>query len=205
MIGTIGQINLGSNFGNLIYSISSRADVKNIVELGTWNGMGSTMCVVKTLIDNIDKNFHSIELYPDMFLIAKKNLSQYLDLPNFHLLNGRIIEKDDVYWFDHNSIQFGSDEHARLYYKSDIEYLQSAQNVLELLPKSIDFLILDGGEYTTYPEWHILKDRTRIVALDDTAVLKCAKIREELLNDENYRVISDDLNDRNGFSIFEKI
>lgn len=200
-----GQINLGSKFGDLINSISKQDSVKNIVEIGTWNGLGSTICVLDALINYTDKKFYSIELYPDMFLVAKNNLSNYLNLPNFHLLNGRIIERDDVYWFDHSSIQFGLDEHARLYYRSDIDYLQSTENVLRLLPESIDFLILDGGEYTTYPEWHLLKDRTRIVALDDTAVLKCSKIREELLSDVKYRVIEDVLNDRNGFSIFEKI
>jgi hypothetical protein len=50
-----------------------------------------------------------------------------------------------------------------------------------------------------------LKERTKIVALDDTNVFKCKKIREELLNDTSYRIIVDVISERNGYSVFEKI
>ena len=33
-----GQINMGTPWGDLIYNLSGREDVKTIVEIGTWNG-----------------------------------------------------------------------------------------------------------------------------------------------------------------------
>jgi hypothetical protein len=65
-------------------------------------------------------------------------------------------------------------------------------------------LILDGGEYTTYPEYHKLKDRTNTIVLDDVNILKCKKIREELLSDSNFKLLNENLEERNGFSIFQR-
>ena len=198
-----GQINLGTTYGNLIYDLTRREDVNTIVEIGTWNGEGSTMCVIKSLMDlKIKKEFISLELYPDMYEKANLFLSKYKDYVT--LLNGRIIEYEDAFWFDHNSINFMSDEHARLYYKKDLDYLKTTIDVFEKIPEKIDLLILDGGEYTTYPEWVKLKDRTKIVVLDDSKILKCSKIRQEILDSGNYQILYDNLNVRNGFSVFEK-
>jgi hypothetical protein len=72
------------------------------------------------------------------------------------------------------------------------------------IPEHIDFLLLDGGEFSTYEEWKKLKDRTKIVALDDTKVLKSKQIREELLTNPDYEKIVDS-EDRNGFAIFKRI
>lgn len=198
-----GQINIGTPCGDLIYNITKREDVNTIVEIGTWNGEGSTMCVIKSLMDlKIKKDFISVELYPDMYEKANLFLSKYKDYVT--LLNGRIIEYEDAFWFDHNSINFMSDEHARLYYKKDLDYLKTTIDVFEKIPEKIDLLILDGGEYTTYPEWIKLKDKTKIVVLDDSKILKCSKIRQEILDSGNYQILYDNLNVRNGFSVFEK-
>jgi hypothetical protein len=198
-----GQINIGTPCGDLIYNITKREDVNTIVEIGTWNGEGSTMCVIKSLMDlKIKKEFISVELYPDMYEKANLFLSKYKDYVT--LLNGRIIEYEDAFWFDHNSINFMSDEHARLYYKKDLDYLKTTIDVFEKMPEKIDLLILDGGEYTTYPEWIKLKDKTKIVVLDDSKILKCSKIRQEILDSGNYQILYDNLNVRNGFSVFEK-
>ena len=58
-----------------------------------------------------------------------------------------------------------------------LEHLKNSKNVIEELPQIIDLLVLDGGEYTTYPEYKKLKDRSNIIALDDTAILKCGMAR----------------------------
>jgi hypothetical protein len=131
------------------------------------------------------------------------NLSKYLT-PNITLLNGKIIEYDDVFWFDHNTIDFSTDLHARLWYDKDMEHLMSGKNVLSELPNIIDLLVLDGGEYTTYPEYLKLKDKTNIIVLDDVNIHKCKRVREELLNDSDFELIFEDLDDRNGYSIFER-
>lgn len=199
----IGQISPDSESGRLIYNLASRTDVNNIVEVGTWSGLGSTLCVIKAIKNgNVNKNFISVELYPEMFEIARKNLGENLKFVK--LINGKLIEFDSVFWFDHKTIDFSPGSHASLWYQKDMEFLKNSKNVIDQIPHVIDLLILDGGEYTTYPEWINLKDRTKIVVLDDSNIHKCKKIRKEILESNQYITLFDNLNLRNGFSIFER-
>lgn len=198
-----GQIIRGSHMGEIIYNLTKRIDVKNIVEIGTWYGLGSTKCIIDGIIDsNINKNFISLELYPEMYETAKENLKNYSNYVN--IINGSIIDYDDMFWFDfeENRRIFG---YQREWYDNDLEKMKSTKNVLNELPEKIDLLVLDGGEFSTYPEWLKLKDRTKIVVLDDTNVFKCNRLLFELLNDKNYKPLYVVYNDRNGFAIFEKI
>ena len=198
---TQGQIVRGSNFGEIIYNLAKREDVKNIVEIGTWYGLGSTKCVIDGIIESKEnKNFISVELYPEMYDTAKNNLKDYLTYVN--ILNGSIIDYDDMFWFDfeENKKKFAFE---KSWYNNDLEKIKNCKNVLSEMPEYIDLLILDGGEFSTYPEWHKLKDRVKIVVLDDTNVFKCFGIVEELLKDENYQSLIIVKDDRNGFCIFE--
>lgn len=77
-------------------------------------------------------------------------------------------------------------------------------NILYMLPDSIDFLLLDGGEFSTYREWQLLKNRSRFVALDDTQTMKCSLIRQEVLSASNYKILVDS-DERNGFMFIENI
>ena len=201
LIGRLGQINIGSNMGREIYELVANNNFENIVDVGTWNGLGSTYCVLKALEEtkNYDTKLYTVELYPDVFEAAKINLKNYLDWPNLFMLNGRLIDYDEAFWFDHRQIDFNRDAHARLWYHQDMNLLQRSESVLSKIPDKIDLLILDGGEYTTYPEWQKLKHRVNYFVLDDTRILKCSKIREEILSSNEYEVFSDYLNDRNGY------
>lgn len=210
LIGAPGQINLSTNFGNEIYRLVLENEFDNIVDVGTWNGLGSTYCILKALeTKHEDKEnntkLYTVELYKEMFEAAKINLQKYLSNPNFIMLNGRLINYEDAFWFDHSIINTSSDAHAALWYKKDMDLLKTSENVTSYLPEKIDFLVLDGGEYTTYPEWQLLKNRVKYFALDDTSILKCSKIRQEILNDKSYKIIYDAPSERNGCLIGVKI
>lgn len=201
-----GQIQIDSDFGRAIASIASKDDVVNIVEIGTWNGLGSTICVLES-IKNKNSNFISIELIKEMYDKAKSNLKNYKT--KVKLLNGAIINENDLGWFNiqeaKNSFTDIEKEHFNLYYQKEIDAIKHACNVLHELPETIDFLILDGGEYSTYPEWMLLKNRTKILAIDDTNILKGKKIIQDLDSDKEWECIwGYDKNYRNGCSIWRK-
>ena len=199
---TQGQILDNDLLGQIIYNLSKREDVNDIFEIGTWYGLGSTKCVIDGIIDSkIKKNFISIELYNEMYEIAKKNLEPYSEYVK--LLCGTIINYDDIFWFNFEDLD--QTQYLRQWYDDDSKRIKEGENLLNHVQEKIDLLILDGGEFSTYPEWLKLKNRSRIIVLDDTNVLKCKRIREELLSDNNYKVLFDEPLNRNGFSVFEKI
>jgi hypothetical protein len=72
------------------------------------------------------------------------------------------------------------------------------------LPDIFDVVLLDGGEFTTYHEFQILKNKCKILMLDDINVDKCKLIVKEIESDSSWKIIKRE-NTRNGFLIAEKI
>jgi hypothetical protein len=188
-----GQIQLDSNAGKFITETCSRNDISTIVEIGTWEGGGSTQCVLQG-IQNTNKSFFTIECCLDKYKIA---LEGKPNLKNVHYLFGKIIEVEDL---DQNNLS-GAEQG---WIRSDIEAMNQCPNVLGLLPNQIDFLILDGGEFSTRAEFLKLKDRAKTILLDDTRPRKNRLNFAELSEDVNYKTIIDSP-ERHGWAVFEKI
>ncbi len=193
-----GQILPESDFAQSIDDIIATHKPKTIVEIGTWRGLGSTKTIIDSVIkNNLQSEFTSIESNSTFYHEAVENLKDYKNYVN--LIHGRIIEIDEV-------ISFCKKEEVSVVYewlKNDIADIENNKNIIADIPKFIDFLLLDGGEYSTFAEWNKLKDRTKIVALDDTLTMKCQHIRSELIENNEYECLIDS-DDRNGYSIFIK-
>ena len=206
-----GQIKPDTAAGEWLIRLAGRNDVINIVEFGTWSGLGSTMCVLDG-IGGENKRFISIEPCKEMFSIAKANLAGRA----VELLNGTIVSRDDLNWFDHDDVNSAFDGEVgplvdrakswfnRAWLQVDIDNSLHCDYVLDYMPSSIDLLILDGGEYSSYPEWLKLGGRSRFVFLDDTCTFKCFRIRREILRSGDFVMLADDLDDRHGYSVFER-
>jgi hypothetical protein len=196
-----GQINLYDQAGIDIRNICEREDVKTIVEIGTWNGRGSTFCVYES-IKNTEKRLISLETWKEMYDLS---FDFYQDKKEVSIINGYISEK--LLDFDslHDSFFTDYDKNLKLsWYNEDLKNINNCKNVLDQIPEEIDFLILDGGEYSSWEEYLILKDRSKIIFLDDTRppTIKNFMAREDLL--KTRKVIVDNLYIRNGYCIFEK-
>ena len=196
----IGQIQINSEAGKWISKLCNEQDVHNIVEIGTWNGMGSTLCAYEA-IKQTNKKLFSLEINNEMHEIAKKN---YLEKNEVSLFLGKITDETiDLNSLDSSFFSDFSIEIKKLWKQKDVKNLEGCQNVLSLLPDKIDFLILDGGEFTTFYEFQILKKRSSIIFLDDVnkPCIKNFLTRQELLKTSN--LIHENLKDRNGYSIFK--
>lgn len=201
----VGQINLNSKLGGIIYNLVKELDVKNIVEIGTWNGFGSTQCIKQAIIDSKKDDYlvYSLEVNKNMYNIAKANH----ELPNFNIVLGSIIDESDFNWFDWDLFFNGEDGYYEgskskmVWLNEDIKNIKNVPNVLDLIPSKIDLLILDGGEFSTYPEYIKIGERAKILILDDTREMKCKKIRGEILVNGKYDILHDELYDRNGFLV----
>jgi hypothetical protein len=192
-----GQINFeDSNLGKYIVNLVRQEDVKTIVEIGTWNGMGSTRCIKHGLIGKKDYLFKSYECckerYSDAILNNKDIISD-----KFQIILGKIVDESKIIqWFDIKTLS----QEQEKWLKQDIEWMKEVPNVSHTLPTEIDLLILDGGEFSTYEEWKILAARTHYIILDDTLCLKTEKIRQEIINN-GISIIDDCLTERNGYFI----
>ena len=197
----IGQITEDSAAGGWISTISKLDGIKTIVEIGTWNGMGSTLCVINA-IKNTDISFMSIEASAYMCNVARTNLPK--DSENVSLLHGHLSDElididtlGDLFFSDYSKAT------KRSWLEEDKKNISSSPNVMGLMPENIDFLILDGGEFSSWNEFLLLKDRTKYLFLDDTRppCIKNYDARSWLIQD-GATIIFDDQSDRNGYSVF---
>lgn len=196
----IGQIQTTSDAGKWIQSICKQEDIHNIVEIGTWNGMGSTKCVFDAIYGT-NKKLISLEINKQMYETAKVF---YNDKKEIELILGKIT--DQLVDLTELSSDFFSDYSLDIknsWKEQDEINLLHCPNVLNKLPEKIDFLILDGGEFTSLHEFNILKNRSKIIFLDDVRppCIKNYLVREELL--KTAKLIHENLNYRNGYSIFK--
>ena len=192
-----GQITTDTLRGKAIKSTIQQNDCNKIVEIGTWKGMGTTLCILQSMKDGCD--FTTLESNLTMHETAKNNLKEYKD--KVKMIYGSISEINEINEFVSDVYL---DNQQKGWLAEDIENVKNCPNVLNLLPESIDFLLLDGGEFSTYSEWMKLKSRSEIVALDDINCLKTSRIFSELNNDPNY-VLLHVINEVNGFAIFQKV
>lgn len=197
-----GQINLDSSLGRLLANLAKTHN--SIVEIGTWNGQGSTQCVLSTLLTRLDKSWHftSLECNETMFQQAMQFWNNKITVEQqqqVEFLLGTILNLKDLPSLDILEKQHGF---VQEWYEQDITWLKQTVNHLDKLPATIDLLILDGGEYTTYSEWQLLKSRVTTVVLDDTKTCKCRDIYQELHQDQDWLVVADHPNDRNGWAVF---
>ncbi len=193
-----GQIHPKSELGRWINLISSLDEVVTIVEIGCWNGKGSSRRIIegaKLSSKFSDKQIIGLEANLEMYNNAKRNLKRF---PNYLVLWGSIVNVDQL-----NDADLASQEIEWL--NADIQMIRSSPNVLSQIPTRIDLLILDGGEFASYSEFKLLYSRIKgWIILDDTLVRKNRKVLSELLNDADFNLIRRS-EGRNGFAIFYKV
>jgi predicted O-methyltransferase YrrM len=192
----VGQIRLDHPFGTFLWLAVQDPQVHSVVEIGTWNGMGSTLCIEEGLLASGEqsKQAISLEANSDMYHAACQNLGANTRIS---LLHGTIVAESDL---DREAL---TDQEAQ-WILGDVGSLKSAPNVLESLPKEIDLLLLDGGEFSSNAEFGMLRSRLRKwLFLDDTKVRKNSAVREWIHSSPDSRFVPVfESDDRNGWGVY---
>jgi hypothetical protein len=198
----LGQIS-NDEFSKDIETYASNLDFKYFLEIGTWNGLGSTMCFVNGLKNRKDDYiFYSLECNKDKCADAVK---LYEGREQIHILN-EVIWNEEPSDFYKIFPQCLTDSTYKYWNEIDIINMKRCNLFLnrQNLPEKFDVILLDGGEFTTYYEFQLLKDRCKILMLDDINTDKCKLIVQEICSDPTWKVIKR-MNVRNGYLIAEKI
>lgn len=206
-----GQVLTGSPFGNVIFDIASNPILHTFVEVGTWKGFGTTRCVMQGLIKRFqeegsqDVHFYSFESNETFYKEALTLWNQFA-YPCLHLCYGKLhrdglLSKEDI---ESHPYFPAVKTHYDLWYEQDkLDYEESPFSDPMYLPKTIDVLILDGGEFSGYADWEALKQkRPLFVCLDDIYTMKNERVFKELSeNKEEWESFAEG-QDRHGWAIF---
>ena len=197
-----GQID-NDSFSIEIMKYASNLNYKTFLEIGTWNGLGSTKAFSNGFTNrNDDYVFYSLECNKEKCMEAMK---LYTHNNKINILNEVIWneEPEDFYKIFPQCLTNNMYKHWN---EVDIINMKNCDLFLNRpnLPEIFDILLLDGGEFTTYYEFQILKNRCKILMLDDINVDKCKLIVEEIKSDKSWKIIKEE-KIRNGYLIAEKL
>jgi hypothetical protein len=197
---SIGQISSETRIGKYLQKLSSELkDGSSILEIGTWNGLGSTRVISDMLPFN--STFYSLETNKEKVESAEKNYVSFSNIKILHstvlYLDIDIIEKMVLEMFPGLN---------REWWKIDLENMKSVP-VFDLRDKYFEWVFLDGGEYTTYLEFQLLKNHTDMMILDDINTDKCKNIVFEVSSGlhNGWSVVELDPHERNGWAVIKRI
>ena len=195
----VGQIGPRDEIGRWLELLASLSSITTIVEIGTWNGLGSSLQIAKGVQKgcqgtNLTKQVVGVEVNFQMWKRASKNLQKY---DFFKVVHGSIVEASALDSFNLSDLEEG-------WIAQDIKCIESSPLVVSQIPTTIDLLLLDGGEFSTYSEFQILKHRaSKWLVLDDTNLRKCKKVLYEAINQDGFSVIFES-EERNGVAVLLK-
>lgn len=206
----MGEINKNSKFGKFIISAVREYNLQRVLEIGSWDGTGSTQCFIegqqtlespqldcievvlvryKELVENTKKwpwiKCHNITSISERFLLHK----DFEEIWNSEFCNITASKDIAKSWFDHDIKELAKWEEG---------YLDNDK-------KFYDAVFIDGGEFFGYSEYQLIKDRTNFIIIDDChRAFKTNQVFAELSVDSNW-VIVENSNERNGFAAFRRL
>ena len=170
-----GQITLDTPFGAALKDLAADPAYKIYIESGTFDGEGSTKCLVEGLEarspeDLSGAGLFSFEANKQLWMVASRYWQD--KNPPLRILWGRLGEqmmgKEKV---EAHPLFEKIKEHYDLYYEKDVEWFLKAPLIRM---RRCDVWLCDGGEFSTEGEWDAIRVlKPKVVALDDIHVVKC--------------------------------
>lgn len=208
------EIHLNEEFGINIYQTILKYELRQNLEIGSWDGTGSTRCFVEAMNQlGGDLFLGCLEILPER-IETLKNI--YEDFDFVHPINNssinytELIHKsfDDIWNSTYNKIpkNLYDYELVKSWYDRDVELLKSIeQGSISNLNKKWDSVLIDGGEFVGYSEYSLLKENTKVFFLDDVHnAFKCYEVYYELKSSDDWELLFDLPNVRNGAAAFIK-
>ena len=197
-----GQIKYNDTMGQIIASYARDIRFKSYLEIGTWNGGGSTYCFAKGF-ENRKEPFYflTLEINKEKFEEAKE---KYKNISYVHLLHGSIISISDVSNIKKQTLlELFSDINIG-WFREDLDNLKNVSHV-KFDNSSPEVVLLDGSEYLTYFEFQKLHNTTKVFILDDINTEKCKAIVSELNKNIQWKQVYFTPNERNGWAVYERV
>jgi tRNA A58 N-methylase Trm61 len=200
----VGQISPNDPSGQTLmrYVVSNK--LANIVDIGTWNGLGSTLCFLLALQGNMHTKLITLEINREKQEIAKTNLRNYVNGIDVNFVWGSVISSSEIVDIETVFPELAANAEYRRWHSIDVANIDASPNAISAIPERIDFVLFDGGEFTSYYDFVKLFPRCdKFIALDDINAPKCQLIRKVLLEHPDWTEI-EHMQHRHGFALFQK-
>jgi hypothetical protein len=181
-----GQLGSDTPVGQFLIEFVKRTDIKSVVEVGTWNGRGSTECIMDGLMTRDDATTF-VTLEADQ---GRRDSSADFwadrDKGNVELklLWGKLTESMVTREYVQNHPKF-SDQLQ--YYDIEASQTHRAPLVGDQLPEDVEFIFLDGGEFCSVFDFNFLVKKyahsLKYIGVDDIDTISNERIYQNLTSE----------------------
>ena len=182
MKATLGQIHSDTVAGRILMGlIQHDMSIKTILDIGCWNGLGTTLCCVLGALSRpeyVPVKILSLETNGENLQCAKENWATRPGREMVDFVNGRIATSlmSDEEIHAHPTF-LKNKPHYDLWYESDKRAFAEVPHVQ--VGQTMDLVILDGGEYCGFSDYQeACKLNPKYLFLDDTDTMKTDKVLE---------------------------
>jgi hypothetical protein len=199
-IPNTGQVKVTSNFGKRISDYAADTRFTRYLEVGTWNGKGSTCSVFEGFCRRQD-NAATLQSYETDKDRAEEAKNVWKNEQQISVILGRVLNDNEFPSYEAVSAVFPN--FSREWHQADTINFWSTSYVA---PNDPEVVILDGAEYLTYFEFQklISISSIRVFILDDTEVDKNSFTKNYLSASPDWKFIDGTPYERNGWAIFER-
>jgi hypothetical protein len=195
-----GQIQMSQPFGQWIAKVSADPRFTRYLEIGTWNGRGSTYCIYQGFKGRTDSPvLQSYEINTERIAEAK---SIWASVPWIKILYGRVLRNEQCPTYREVSQRFPNANAS--WHAEDVKNFWDSPYIA---PEDPEVVLLDGAEYLTWYEFdRVFKDMAsvQVFLLDDTKTDKTPAIAAYLSAHPDWVQIAGSDTERNGWAIFER-
>lgn len=183
-----GQLGINTPIGQFLSQFVQNPEIKSIVEVGTWNGRGSTRSIMEGLLKREDAtNFYSLEAEQHRQQSGVR-FWETRDKGNVNLnllwgkLSNNMVSRDYVRLHPKFSDQLQ-------YYDFELTQTYEAPLVGDDLPENVEFVFLDGGEFCSVYDYNFLVKKyehsLKFIGLDDIDTIKNEEIYKNLVQPDS--------------------
>jgi hypothetical protein len=200
-------------FGAAIHRCVQSYPIRKVLEIGAFDGDGSTQVLAKALAGKSEGNKQltlvSLEENPDRFQNLVTNTAQYpfvrpvqKSSMGWESFTARDFEKD-VWTSPFNGLRYPKTQVAS-WHAEDLAKIQKiSKGFLEESTEIWDAVLIDGGEFFGWDEFRLLRHKARCFFLDDAFfAFKTSRARAELSKDTSWKLFWSNPKVRNGAAIF---
>ena len=203
------EVTLSDSLGKAIYRTIRDYGFTSCLELGAFDGDGSTQVFIKALSNTRHPRLVCLEGKPERF---KNLIENTRDYPWVESICGSTLSFDDFSLSDFdkdvwntpfNKLKFPY-ELVKSWWEEDLTFLKNVPSgYLKSSTENFDVVLIDSGEFCGYAEFRLIKDRTKCLMLDDVfSAFKNNRVHQELLADKEWKLVYQDPAIRHGASIF---
>ncbi len=205
----MAEVVLHSGFAKAVFLAVRVFGLRNVLEIGSYDGDGSTQVLIAAMRRLHPKRLVCLEMREDRHANLRKNTASFdwvepvcASTISWESFSNRDFERDVLPHL--GELPDAAVQRRKGFWDSDVRLIREAPaGYLETNQESFDGVLIDGGAYSAFDEFRLLRTRSRCFMLDDVfRGFKNKKVFDTLVTDRAWFAFHVDTLNRNGTAIF---